>query len=369
MLRRTASVLAVVLLASTPAWGQRGNRDEIDRLESERQDKARQGEQLRAQARDASREVERLRAQLVSLARRQSTDEAAVAVQRARFDRLNARESELTARMSRNRAKLTRLLGALQLYTRDPPPALLVSPDSATDAVRAAILMRAVAPELERRAEALRGEAEEINRLRREAALAGEALFTAESAAADRRAEIERLIREKSLLEARLSSDAETAEREARALAERVEDLGGLVRGLSRPAEPAGAGPGRLTPPVQGAVIRRFGQPAGAGRSEGWTWRTERSAQVLAPAVGEVAYAGPLKGWGQVVVLRTGGGYHVVVAGLDEVSTRAGRSVAAGEPVGRMSASSGPPPELYLEIRRDGGPVDPARWLDEARRD
>ncbi|MBC6983648.1 murein hydrolase activator EnvC [Caulobacter sp. 17J80-11] len=368
MLRRVASVLAVVTLASTPAWGQKGNRDEIDRLEAERQDRARESEQLRAQARDASQEIERLRAQLVSLAQRQSTDEADVASQRARFDRLNARESELTARMSRNRAKLTRLLGALQLYTRDPPPALLVSPDSATDAVRAAILMRAVAPELERRADALKGEAEEINRLRREAALAGEALFTAESAAADRRAEIERLIREKSYLEARLSSDAETAEREARALAERVQDLGGLIQGLSHPGE-SGAGPGRLSAPVRGELIRRFGQSAGAGRSDGWTWRTERSAQVLAPAAGVVAYAGPLKQWGEVVILRMGGGYHVVVAGMDEVSARTGRSVAAGEPIGRMSGSSGPPPELYLEIRRNEAPVDPARWLDEGRRD
>ena len=340
MLRRVASVLAVVLLASTPAWGQRGNRDEIDRLEAERQNKARESADLRAQARDAGQEVERLRAQLIALARRQSTDERDVATQRARFDRLNARESELTARMSRNRVKLTRLLGALQLYTRDPPPALLVSPDSATDAVRAAILMRGVAPELERRAAALREEAEEIARLRREAALAGEALFTVESAAADRRAEIERLIREKSLLEARFSSDAETAEREARALAERVQDLGGLVQGLTRPADAGslGTGPGRLTPPVQGELVRRFGQTAGAGRSEGWTWRTERSA------TGVIAYAGPLKGWGQVVVLRAGGGIHIVVAGLDEVSAQAGRSVAAGEPVGRMSASSSPPP-------------------------
>ena len=91
---------------------------------------------------------------------------------------------------------------------------------------------------------------------------------------------------------------------------------------------------------------------------------------MLSPAAGVVDYAGPLKDWGLVVILRIGGGYRLVLAGLDQVNVGIDRSVAAGEPVGRMAepvetrrGASPMAPELYLEVRNEAEPVDPARWL------
>jgi hypothetical protein len=67
------------------------------------------------------------------------------------------------------------------------------------------------------------------------------------------------------------------------------------------------------------------------GRSDGMVWRTGPSAQVLAPGAGSIEYAGPLKGWGGVVILRLDGGYRVVLAGLDRVLGLTGRRVAAAQ--------------------------------------
>ena len=61
----------------------------------------------------------------------------------------------MTADLARRRGELSKLLGALALYRRQPPPALLVSPDKARDAVRGAILARSLTPGLTRRAQAL----------------------------------------------------------------------------------------------------------------------------------------------------------------------------------------------------------------------
>lgn len=371
-MRRFVILTLTLGLAAAPALGQDARRDALHEAEEALQRRQTEREQYRGQAADAAKEVEALRARLLKLAGAQSADEADVAVQRDRLRALNAREQALTARLAANRDAQARLLGALQLYSRNPPPALLVSPRSATDAARAAILMRAVAPELEKRARAFQAEADAIAEVRRAAALAGEELFTTESDIADRRAEIEALIAEKSRLESSLNRQAETADLEARALAARVSDLRGLVQGLSR-AEPAGAGSGlldrgvRLKPPVTGVLVRRFGESGSGGRSTGLAWRTEPAAQVLAPVDAEVDYAGPLKGWGQVVVLRLGGDDHLVLAGLDRVFAGVGRRVAAGEPVGRMPEARGRAVELYMEVRRDGAPVDPARWLDARR--
>jgi septal ring factor EnvC (AmiA/AmiB activator) len=53
----------------------------------------------------------------------------------------------------------------------------------------------------------------------------------------------------------------------------------------------------------------------------------------------------------------------VIVSGLDALYPEAGQWVLAGEPVGRMADQKSPSPELYLEVRRNGQPVDPEKWL------
>jgi len=369
MLRRAHILTLSALLLAAPVLAQ-STREQIEQLQNQRRDKTVERDDLRAEAATAAREALTLQARLGERGRAQAGDEGRQTVEKARFETLNGQEQALALRMAANRAQFSRLLGALQLYRRDPPPALLVSPRSANDAARAAILMRAMAPELTRRTEALRAEAETFNRVRRQTALAHETLFTTESQMADRRAEIERLIAEKTALKARLDADAQAADAQAQALGERIARLGGLVQELSPRVAPA-SGPattaelGGLRAPVRGVLIHRFGEArASGGRSEGLTWRAPASSAVAAPASGRVDYAGPLKGWGQVVVITVGGDWRVVLAGLDHISVEAGRSVAAGDAVGAMGPAAGRDLELYMELRKDGQPVAPSRRLD-----
>jgi len=75
------------------------------------------------------------------------------------------------------------------------------------------------------------------------------------------------------------------------------------------------------------------------------------------------------------LILDAGDGYHIVLAGMSRINVALGRKVLAGEPVGAMgearlasltSATTGSP-ELYVEFRKDGKPVDPAPWWAERR--
>ena len=88
----------------------------------------------------------------------------------------------------------------------------------------------------------------------------------------------------------------------------------------------------------------------------------------VAPAAGTVEYAGALNGWGGVVILRSQGAYHVVLAGLDQISASPGQSVAAGVPIGKMPDHVSSDPELYMEVRENGEPADPERWLKQESR-
>ena len=320
---------------------------------------------------EAGREIERLRSQLVAIGRDEASGERTVGGARSELRQLDQEEAELKLRMGKNQEALTRLLGALQMFQRNPPPPLLVEPRSARDAVRAAILIKAITPDLEARARSFAAESEALKRVRRKADEANGLLFQAQSHVADRQAAIEDLIGQKRALETRLYAGVDAARGDVSRLAARSPSLGAFVGELDRRnavAAPAPAAlPGRLTPPVQGVVTRRFGErnpKASAGerlRAKGWTWSTDPGAAVLSPAAGQIDYAGPLKDWGLVLILNVGD-HHLVLAGLASADVATGRTVAAGEPVGRMGA--GPDrPELYVEVRNGVTPVDPARWF------
>ena len=313
----------------------------------------------RQQAADTRREIQDLRAELDRLDHARISAGAHVDAKRARLEALNARERSILADLGINRQRLSLLLSALQLFRLDPPPALLVAPENARDAVRAAILIRAMTPDLQRRADAYARQATAVGTLRREAAAASAELFTAESVVADRKGEIERLIIEKTQLERAYAHEALTEENELRT-------LGVLTDGLGR-VEPTG--PLHLRTPAAGAIVRRFGQemPAG-GKSPGVTIRTEKGLTVTAPAAGTVEYAGALNGWGAVLILRSQGAYHLVLAGLDQITASPGQSVAAGAPIGKMPDHVSSDPELYLEVRENGEPADPERWLKQESR-
>lgn len=311
---------------------------------------------------EARRQIAALREELRRLASRQAQSSRDVANARARLQMLNVRETALTAELGRDRNRLARLLGALQLFRREPPPALLVRPEDARDAVRAAILIRAMTPALERRARAYGAEAREIAGLRRQAAAANEALFTSESLAADRRGDVERLLGEQAAIERRFSDDAVAAGRD-------LGSPGQLADSFPRVTGPD-SGPGALLRPADTVQTRAFGgQLPGGGRSEGVSFRARAGAPVASPAQGVVEFAGPVTGWGVILILRTSGPYHLVLAGLGEATATPGQAIAAGAPIGRMARRGGTgnggsgEPELYLELRRSGTPVDPAPWL------
>lgn len=250
-----------------------------------------------------------------------------------RLARLNVEETTLSAEQAHNMSQLSKLLSVLEELKRDPPPALLVSPRDAKDAVRAAILVKAMTPELEARARAYASSASEMARQRRLAAVESEALFTRDSLAAD------------------------------------AAPLPASPAPRLRGAEPAGGVPARppagLDRPVPGALVRRFGDTlASGGRANGLTFAAAKGAAVGSPAPGLVQYVGPVRGWGVIVILRLSGGYHLVLAGLGRSPLSVGQSVASGQAVGWMPDGRQSTSELYLELRNQGSPVDPARWLN-----
>ncbi|WP_417688283.1 murein hydrolase activator EnvC family protein [Roseibium sp.] len=327
-----------------------------------------------------------------------------------RLLRLGENEDAVRKSLNGRREVLAEVLAALQRIGRRPPPALAVRPADALAAVRSAILLNAVMPELRVETEALAADLAELSRLKSVIAEEKRSL----------RGDAMRLAEEKSRLELLLSAKRQERERTAGQLAQEkqlAEELAGKATSLqeligqleseiesariaaekSREAEraaKAGRGnrvdpfsdPGRIAPavafddargrlpqPVSGDLIRDFGQEDEfGGRTQGQSIATRAGSRVTSPSDGWVVYAGPFRSFGQLLILNTGGGYHVLLAGMDRIDAELGQFVLAGEPVGVMgttkwaSASTiglgSAQPILYVEFRKDGSAIDPTPW-------
>ena len=366
---RPSPALACALTLLIAAGAEGAPAPKIDpKIAAEAQRLARTARDDRAGVAGTEAQIAHLKSQLVALAAIEAAGERVTGDKKSRLDQLNAQEQALSARLGSSQNATARLLGVLALFRRDPPPALLVHPASARDAVRAQILARALEPQLQDRSRALALQVADLRRLRRQVEGASEDLFRSESELADQRAELESESARLAELQRSLTADAGVNETALRALAEKARIPADILSRLPSESEALGPAPARLIEPVQGKLVLRYGQPDGGGAAEGYRWRTSGGSPVLAPAAGIVEYAGPLKDYGVILILRTGGAYHLVLAGLGATSAVVGRTVAAGEPVGRMADDAGPGPELYMEVRRGGETVDPGRWFKLAGR-
>jgi len=297
------------------------------------------------------------------------------------------------------------VLGALERMGLNPPPALLVRPEDALSSVRSAILLGAVVPEMRAKTDLLLADLQKISRLTASIAAERDSLAEAVSQQAVERKRLEILVEEKRKL--RHDSEASLIEERKKAaeLASQATSLKGLLAALEKEARtappPAAAAPpegqgeqvamqlpdintllgpqsfdtlqGQIATPVSGSFVKRFGKSDGnGGVMLGDTVATQSDAIVTAPADANVLYAGPFRSYGQLLILDVGGGYHVVLAGMNRINVSPGQAVLAGEPVGAMgdakvasaagSAIGTAGRELYIEFRKDGKPVDPAPW-------
>lgn len=141
--------------------------------------------------------------------------------------------------------------------------------------------------------------------------------------------------------------------------------------GRIKPAIPFSDARGKLPLPAQGRRALGFGEKTQfGGQSKGIVIETRYSAQVTSPCDGWVVYAGEFRSYGQLLIINAGDGYHVLLAGLSQIDVQPGQFVLTAEPVGTMSggqknSSSATPvsgPVLYVELRKDGRPIDPDPW-------
>ncbi|MEC8133178.1 MAG: peptidoglycan DD-metalloendopeptidase family protein, partial [Pseudomonadota bacterium] len=291
-------------------------------------------------------------------------------------------ESQLDAQLQRDRAALSSTLAGLQALETQPPPAFAVHPDDALAAVQGAIALASIVPSMQSRAQALRNQLVELVAIRAHMDRQSGELVRAEQDAAAAQRSIEVALAEKAAAEADIRA---AATREAEAIAELVrqarnlKDLAARLQKRSSrnpsspPAERGDFARARgLVPlPVIGQVEKRFGQADINGQAvQGLAIAARPGAQITAPYDGRILYSGAFRQYGGIVILGIEGNYQMILAGMEAPHSYVGQEVLTGEPLGNLPQGSGSleRSRLYLELRYNGRPIDPAPWIKNEKR-
>ena len=365
---------------------------------------------------------ETLRDALVDSAAKRQELERRIADGERKLGDLRVKEDVVRRSLRARRGLLAEVLAALQRMGRNPPPAILVTPEDALGSVRSAILLGAVVPEIREQTDSLVADLQALADIRSGIAREREELTAAMTARLEEERRMSMLVAEKEKLRQRNAADLAVEQRKAEELALQAGNLEGLISSLeneiSSVREAAAAARAeeeerrrmseaereaarelarsavpdknriapayvfselreRLAYPVAGSLVRRFGDADGTGHSlQGIMLETNAGALVTTPADGWIVYAGSFRSYGQMIILNAGDGYHIVLAGMENVSVRPGQFVVAGEPVAAMGAKrvasaaalalETDRPTLYIEFRKDGKPVDSRPWWTAA---
>jgi len=325
-------------------------------------------------------------------------------------------ESEVVALDRSEKAKITalregrrtysHLLVALERMSRLPPQAVLAYPSEPGELVRAAVVLRGIVPRIEERAAALKADLEaladtraRIGEKREDLARAGvqlrrqraeldrqvAALGSARrEVLADRQVEaarLDRLSREaEGLRELFEKLEAERIQRDGKQTEQKEQSKQGVP--AKRPA-PTSLDPksavastapfavrrmsesrGDLVMPAIGRITGQYGEPLQTGITrKGLDIETRTGAQVVAPFDGKVVFAGPFRAYGLLLIIEHSEGYHTLLAGMSRIDAEVGQWLLSGEPVGIMGMASDAQPSLYVELRRNGQPINPLPWL------
>ena len=395
--------LALTLCSIAPfAGAQIADPSQLESLAEQQKLAEEKAKELSKKQEKIKTEIKGLRGDLVKATAQSRGYEKAEADARAKLEALKSEETQLNEAIKKDRLLSVDLLAALQRIERRPPPALLVSAQNATDAARAAGLIAHLNTTLNAKTDLMKTRLNDLDALESEMEASRAKIQANASQVASRLRGIKTGISKKATLNSQLDKDRKKKIQEAEKLASEAETLRELIRSFEERADDVAPrlkpDPGSIDPnpqvkpkrgqpapvyvpsngarfadargslplPVFGQLSKKFGAKLkGGGRTKGVILKTSKKAQVVAPFPGRIEFSGEFND-DNVVILNVGNGYFIVMTGLGETFSKAGDSVAGGEPLGLMPTRSASTPEFFMEFRKDRASIDPTPWIGTA---
>jgi septal ring factor EnvC (AmiA/AmiB activator) len=289
--------------------------------------------------------------------------------------------SVLTAKLNKRKKYLKNRLKALYKQQYGGYALLLFTASDYHDLIRKSKFISLVAHHDSRVINKYADEINDVNFKKRNLEVLYQTLETNKNTAKARKKALETDRLRKDKLLATVRSKRSSYERTVKELEESSLKLQEMIKKLEKekvPKSVTGKGfrrlKGKLPWPVDGRVVVSFGKYKDPKFDitifkNGIEIKAGRGDRPTAIAGGRVVYADWFKGYGLLLIINHGSGYHSLYGNLSEIFHQPGDIINEGTAIGKIGESSLLNiPTLYFEIRYKGRPVDPMQWLERKTR-
>lgn len=374
--------------AMAPSVAQAGKREDLRRAEAELERSKQEQEELAVKTGDAEDSLTDTKRKLVKVTKALRKKETEAVVTERKLQDLTQQITQKNETLAAEKTRLQAMVDASVRLSRMQPEALVMMPEIGEQTVTAARAMRIMAGSMQTLSQQLAADLKQLEALKKAAQQRRDELEKLTAELRHERDAMKALTKERAELYARTNEEYKAAARRVKNLASEAQDLKALVAALEKELqekpkrEQKKTGGKTISPSMakvnaQRGKLRSFASakgdiraPAagtlqktyGSGGSKGITILTTSGASVMAPYDGEVVYTGNFMNYGRMVILKHADNFHSLVAGLSNISISTGEFLLEGEPIGAMGSEENHR-KLYVELRKDNHPVNPASWI------
>jgi len=401
--KRIVCVLGIFLFSIKLLLAVEVSKSELARMEAQVAKENAENKKLQEQAEQVAKELKSLSQQMVKSAGQIQNTEDKISEMENELKILEENLKREEDSFTREDENLIKTLSALENLALKPTESLFVQPLSPVEIIRSAMLLRETVPYLEQNAQRIRKKLEEIEKQKQQKEKQVKKIIAQKDILEKEHSQLKALMQKKSKLGNTLKVQKDASQKKVNRLAAQAQDLRDLLKKLEKERlekerkereerlkaeekrkkqeekeraylnklkeeaiKEQGEGfikaKGRLPMPARGQIITRYGEETAKGvSSKGIIVKTRSQAQVVAPFDGTVIFAGPFRGYGNLIIIDHGKGYLSLLAGLETMDIELGQLLLAGEPVGQMPENDDA--KLYIEIRKDNHPINPLTWI------
>ncbi len=337
--------------------------NELIKIQNQIKQTEQQHKKIEQQLKVALQDVEKTRKKLVKTADRVSDLEEQRTILIKRIAELDKQRDIISKDLSKSHDGISDALSSILFISQNP------NFDSKTmhEYVLTSVILSSAADQFDTQIMDATAKMKEIDKIRDARAIEKEKLDRSAKRYTEEKNSLDKLLKTRSAQNEKLKNQQIAIQEKLKKLSAQAKNISELSAGVgsSEMSGDSRFSRRKLTPPVRGKLVVRFGEKTALGlKSDGWRIRTRGDALVMAPADGVVKFADSFRGFGKVVIMSHKNGYNTVMTNMGSIDALVGQEVLAGEPIGRMNENR---PEMYLEVRRGKNLVDPSALFNEPK--
>lgn len=386
--------LGVGVVQATPT------QDDLRRIEEQLRKERKTQQDAERKSSKLAGEIKNVQRQMVRSAKAVQEKEDLLEKLQTRLKNLKQKEEDINKQLSLTDKQMAGVVTALQTLALRPNEVVLLEPQTPIMHLRSRLLFNHALPVVQTMNHQFLKDLSELSETKDKIEKQASKVKTTQAQLNERTTQMNKLIRQKSLLQAQYDATHRKSKKRMVTLANQAKDLKELLEKLEaerkkraaeearRKAEekkrlaqqnkyeetpettdvslPKGSfkkAKGSLPYPVHGKIVEEFNDITSAGlHAKGLSIETKGNSVVINPYHGSVLFSGPFKSYGQLLIVDNGDDYLTLLAGMEQINVSEGQNILAGEPVGRLKPEKG---RLYMEIRHKGQAINPKPWFQK----